>query len=39
MLLKSAYSRAELEQLVSQAPFSRYEIDTRGIGFELRAAA
>jgi len=39
MLLKSAYSRTQVEQLVSRTPFSRYEIDTHGIGFELRAAA
>jgi ubiquinone/menaquinone biosynthesis C-methylase UbiE len=39
MLLKTAYSLSEIEQLVSATPFRRYELTSAGIGFELHAAA
>jgi ubiquinone/menaquinone biosynthesis C-methylase UbiE len=36
MLLKRAYTRAQLEQIASQSRFSKWEVTVDGIGFELR---
>jgi ubiquinone/menaquinone biosynthesis C-methylase UbiE len=38
MLLKTAYSMPQMEQLVAQSPFRTYEITPSGIGFEFRGA-
>jgi hypothetical protein len=38
MLLKTAYSIQQMEQLIAQSPFRRYEITPSGIGFEFHAA-
>jgi ubiquinone/menaquinone biosynthesis C-methylase UbiE len=35
MLLKSAYSVAEMESMISQTPFGKAKIDVNGIGFEV----
>lgn len=34
MLLKSAYSRAEMEAMISQTPFGKGRLDASGIGFQ-----
>jgi ubiquinone/menaquinone biosynthesis C-methylase UbiE len=36
MLLKSAYAREHIEQMLAQTAFSRTEIVISGIGFEIR---
>ena len=35
MLLKSAYSIAEMESMISQTPFGTGRIDADGIGFQV----
>lgn len=35
MLIPSAYSRVEFEQMLAQAPFSHVEIAGDGFGFEI----
>ncbi len=35
MLLKTAYSVAEMQEFVAQTPFGKYNIDTNNIGFQL----
>lgn len=37
-LLRSAYTREELERMAAQSRFGRCQIDTSGIGFEFRLA-
>src|SRR5438034_706066 len=38
MLLKSAYTREDIDAMVSQSRFAKGEISQDGIGFELRLA-
>ena len=35
MLLKTAYSIAEMESMIAQTPFGRVKIDTGDIGFQV----
>ena len=35
MLIRSAYTRAEFEQMLSQTEFAQVEIDEQGMGFEI----
>ena len=35
VLIRSAYSRAEFEQMLAQTEFSRFDISQDGIGFEI----
>ncbi len=35
MLIRSAYTRQEFERMFAQAQFSRVEIDSNGMGFEI----
>jgi hypothetical protein len=35
MLLKSAYSLAEVESMIAQTPFGKGKIDAAGIGFQV----
>ncbi len=35
MLLKSAYSVAEMQSMISQTPFGKGKIDVGGVGFQV----